>query len=281
MVPQSFVVDRTVVPADREEKVSTVGSPAPLHEERRDDVRSCRWELFGLAPGVALHNFMGRERARTMQSGRQADPAGGHGNPRSWTRYDNTVSMWVGTQGWFAPSRAYILWFLDCSFSVKCLGSTPVTINSLVNPLSSLGVGEGWGGNSLGYWCLPELGDVGLATGTRVRGVRCPGCRMGGGALTPSVLEKVQLHFVPEVPHSLHHSTGSGWGHVFCFTFAPKAVWSPWFSLESWEAVAKSGKHQGGEGCSILCSFQTPRKLWLPLKMGLVGTHCYGCVQSI
>ena len=99
LIPQSFVVDRAAVLADREEKVRTVGSPAPLPEERRNDVSSWRRELFGLAPGVALQNFMGRERARTVQSGRQADPAGGHGNPRSWTRYDKTISMWGGTQG--------------------------------------------------------------------------------------------------------------------------------------------------------------------------------------
>ena len=82
LIPQSFVVDRAAVLADREEKVRTVGSPAPLPEERRNDVSSWRRELFGLAPGVALQNFMGRERARTVQSGRQADPAGGHGKPQ-------------------------------------------------------------------------------------------------------------------------------------------------------------------------------------------------------
>ena len=42
LVPQSFVVDRAAVPADREEKVRTVGSPAPLPEERRNDVSSWR-----------------------------------------------------------------------------------------------------------------------------------------------------------------------------------------------------------------------------------------------
>lgn len=61
-----------------------------------------------------------------------------------------------------------------------------------------------------------------------------------------------------------------------------KVVWIPCFCLESGEAMAKSGLHQGGMGWwSVPGNFQTSGKPRITLKKGHLGTHHDGLLQPV